>query len=321
MESPIRRIDKRDMTEEEWVNLRLKGIGSSDAAAAAGMSRYQTPYQLWREKTGQDAPADLSQNPYVYWGKVLEPTVAREIAKRHPDWSIRNTNFMFWREDFGFPMFANFDRLCRRPGETPMIVEIKTGSMELHKNHRNWGEPGTAEIPDEHYLQVQHQFAVAGERYQLAYVPVLLGGNDYREYIVPRDDEAIKDLITCERDFWQKVLTLQEPDIQTLDDAMLRWPTTRGEALEATPDIIPVYNKYRKFKGAEKAVDGSLGDLKVQLAAFMEDADTLTVGGKPVLTYKFKESDRIDGTALRENYPEVAASVTKRLRAREFRLK
>lgn len=319
--SPVVRIDKRHLTEEQWRQLRRFGIGSSDAASASGLSRYQTPYQLWREKTGLDEPADLRKNPYVYWGKMHEATVARHFAQEHPEWSVRNTNFMFWREDLGFPMFANFDRLGQRRGERPALIEIKTGGMDLHKNQGNWGEPGTAEIPDEHYVQVLQQFALAGERYQTAYVPALLGGNDYREYVVQRDNEAIQNLIDLEKDFWQKVVSMREPEIQTLDDAMLRWPTTRGEAVEASPEIAAVFSKYKRFKGAGGAVEENLDGLKVQLAAFMEDADTLTIGGKPVLTHKLRQKEIIDGKGLREEMPDVAARFTKKSSYFEFRLK
>ena len=38
---------------EEWLALRHKYIGGSDAAAVVGLNAYVSPYTLWAEKTGR----------------------------------------------------------------------------------------------------------------------------------------------------------------------------------------------------------------------------------------------------------------------------
>ena len=42
-----------DMQKSDWLALREKGIGGSQAAAAIGLSRWQDPLTLWAEKTGR----------------------------------------------------------------------------------------------------------------------------------------------------------------------------------------------------------------------------------------------------------------------------
>ena len=50
----MKRIAKStEMTREEWLDFRKKGIGASDAAAAIGISKYKSQVELYLEKTGQ----------------------------------------------------------------------------------------------------------------------------------------------------------------------------------------------------------------------------------------------------------------------------
>jgi predicted phage-related endonuclease len=42
------------LSRDEWLTVRKKGIGGSDAAAAIGLNPYQSPLELWMIKTGRD---------------------------------------------------------------------------------------------------------------------------------------------------------------------------------------------------------------------------------------------------------------------------
>ena len=49
----LRLVKTQQLSREDWLQVRQQGIGSSDAAAAVGLSPYKSPLQLWAEKTGQ----------------------------------------------------------------------------------------------------------------------------------------------------------------------------------------------------------------------------------------------------------------------------
>ena len=70
----VRLASTGSLSREEWLQIRLQGIGSSDAAVAIGLSPYKSPLSLWLEKTQRKAPDDLSQKEAVVWGTVLEPS-------------------------------------------------------------------------------------------------------------------------------------------------------------------------------------------------------------------------------------------------------
>lgn len=48
----IRLVGTRSMEREEWLEVRNRGIGSSDAAAAVGLCPYKSQLELWRRPPG-----------------------------------------------------------------------------------------------------------------------------------------------------------------------------------------------------------------------------------------------------------------------------
>ena len=69
-------------TREEWLEGRSIGIGASEAAAAIGMSPWQTTLDLWKLKTGNAQPKDLSGNAAVSQGVKWEPERLAEFSKK-----------------------------------------------------------------------------------------------------------------------------------------------------------------------------------------------------------------------------------------------
>ena len=50
----LKLVKTHDLSREDWLTVRRRGIGSSDAAAAVGLSPHKSQLQLWMEKTGRD---------------------------------------------------------------------------------------------------------------------------------------------------------------------------------------------------------------------------------------------------------------------------
>ncbi len=46
----LRLVSTKDLSRDEWLKVRKKGIGSSDASAAIGMNPYQSQLELWMVK-------------------------------------------------------------------------------------------------------------------------------------------------------------------------------------------------------------------------------------------------------------------------------
>jgi putative phage-type endonuclease len=76
----LKLIKTADLNRDQWLAVRQRGVGSSDAGAAVGLNPYQSQLELWMVKTGRgsalpfDDPNDESSP--MYWGTLLEPIVA-----------------------------------------------------------------------------------------------------------------------------------------------------------------------------------------------------------------------------------------------------
>ena len=65
----LRLIRTKTLSREAWLAVRRQGIGSSDAAAAVGLNPYQSPLELWLNKTGRQealTPAKASDADPLY---------------------------------------------------------------------------------------------------------------------------------------------------------------------------------------------------------------------------------------------------------------
>jgi putative phage-type endonuclease len=189
---------------------RRTGLGGSDAAAALGLSPWQTPYDLWELKTGLAPP--LEQTEPMLWGKLLEDIIRAEYGRRtglevRPVMDLMRHPRHAW-------MFAHIDGRVAQDGR--VILEVKTA-----RTAQGWGEEETDEVPLNYLTQVHHYLAVTEA--EVCDVAVLIGGQDFRLYQVYRDPEIERDLIEGEAAFWKLVEQRQPPPPVTLQDAVRRW--------------------------------------------------------------------------------------------------
>ncbi len=220
----IRLASTTQLSREEWLQIRSTGIGSSDAAAAIGLSSYKCSLSLWLEKTGRQLPEDLSEKEAVVWGTVMEPVLAKMYAERTGR-KVRRVNAVLQHPEHPF-MLANLDREVITESGTG-ILEIKTAGFY---SAQQW-EDG---VPVAYQCQVLHQLAVTGHVW--ADVAVLIAGQEFRIYRIERDDDKIADLIQREAQFWSWVTNDQQPDPDGSYDAqqalLSLFPTDNGQTLD-----------------------------------------------------------------------------------------
>lgn len=205
------------MDRQAWLAERRKGIGASDAAAVCGMSPYRGPLDVYLDKLGL-LPEQESEP--MRWGLLLEQVVETAYCQETGQPWIE-TRPMLRHQQYPW-MLATLDRQ-RADGR---IVELKTA-----RTAEGWGQAGTDEVPEGYLLQVQHQMAVADV--DAADVAVLIGGSDFRVYHVARRQDLIDLLIMVEAEFWQRVVSLQPPEIDWQDE---RTPALVQLLHRPTPD-------------------------------------------------------------------------------------
>ena len=233
--SALRLVKTVDLSRDEWLDVRKKGIGSSDAAAAVGLNPYKSQLELWMEKTGRDQnlptiDADDDTSP-IYWGTLLESFVAAAYTKRTGN-RVRKINAVLQHPDPTMPWaLANIDREVIGDPEVSVLEAKTTGINGM----RLWREG----VPEYIVCQVQHQLAVTGKA--AADVAVLICGQELQVHRIDRDEKLIANLMELERRFWHYVETDTPPPADGSDsaDTALRalFPNDAGNTVDFTQDV------------------------------------------------------------------------------------
>lgn len=273
----LRLVETGDMSHDEWLDWRRKGIGGSDVAAICGLSRYKSALEVYLDKTGEIPPKE--DNPKMKAGRMLEPVIADWFAEE-TGIRVQEQKCIFQHKDYPF-MFANIDRWVI--GENAGL-EIKNTS---EYNRHEWFDGQTEIIPTEYQLQANHYMAVLGaDRW---YVAVLIGGWDFQWRVIERDENLIKNLITIEQAFWQhNVLERNIPQVTAQDTDLLNvmYPTSRNTSVELSEiyyDLIKTLLDTRKtLKQAEDAHE----DAKNKVKKLMGENEVAIWQGERFATWK-----------------------------------
>jgi putative phage-type endonuclease len=257
----------------EWHAARAQGIGASEIAAVVGLSPFESPFSLWHRKAGNISGPDPS-NPLFYWGHALEPLVADKFAELHPEYSVQKCG-TYKHEDRPWQI-GNLDRLLVN-ADVIAPLEIKTTRFG-----DNWGPTGSDLIPVHVRCQVMQQMDVWSAPY--AYVAVLIGGNDYREYMIPFDRGDAAALREAGAAFWASIETDDEPPLDaswaTYEAVRDLHPDINGEDVEVNAAL---YARYAATKADADSAADAHRQAKSELLTAMGEARRATVEGIPLL--------------------------------------
>lgn len=278
----------------QWLEERRKGIGGSDVAAILGLSPWKTPYQVYREKRKE--VEDWQGNEATDWGKRMEPAIRQWYSDttgrcvRLPDKILFNSQYPF--------MLASLDGFT----DDPRGVEIKTA-----RSGKGWGEPGTNEIPDYYFLQVQHYMVVTG--FEVFDVPVSIGGGSPELYEVPADKELQEMIIEAEAAFWQRVVDGNPPDPTTYADAVQRFGSVRAEgAVIASGCDVLTAIELRQVRQGLSTLEAKEEELKGRLIISLGESgsDLIDSEGTTLITYRMGNGRKsLDIKALEREMPDV----------------
>lgn len=301
-----------NMPYEEWLELRKKGIGGSDASVVCGINRYRSPVELWLDKTGQMPAQEAGEA--AYWGTQLESIVRAEFSKR-TNIFVAETHELLQSEEYPF-MLANLDGVCESPDYGPCIFEAKTASAF---KAGEWEDS----IPDEYQLQIQHYMAVTG--YKAAFIAVLIGGNSFKWKCIERDDELISMLVQLESDFWQHVQDGTPPPLdgsaasaKFLSERFANSkPCSHVDLPEKAADLLRQYDEAcerlevitEQKQLAENLLKEMLGENEIG-----------TVGDR-VITWKSTSRESLDSKTLKAEHPALYKKYANKTTYRRFSIK
>ena len=301
----LRLVSTRDLPRESWLDVRRRGIGSSDAAAAVGLSPYQSQLALWMHKTGK---ADLlpfidpnDETSPLYWGTLLEPIVAAHYTKRTGR-RVRRVNAVLGHPRIPW-MLANIDREVVGASDV-QILECKTAGIH---GARLWKDG----VPEYVQLQVMHQLAVTGK--QAADVAVLIGGQELQIHRIERNDAMIAQLIALEEQFWGWVQREEQPPADASDSANLAlrclYPQDLGETIDLSEDanaaqafsqLVQVRQQINDWESQEAL-------LKHRIQQRMGSASRASFDGGSISWKRSKEGQAFDAAKFQQDHPQLVA--------------
>lgn len=312
MSKPIIVAKTTEITHEEWIAARLKGIGGSDSAAVCGLSRFSSPLDVWLLKTGRK-PAQ-PDNEAMHFGRLLEPVVRQEFARR-TRLTIKECPYILSSKEYPF-MIANVDGIVTEKDGTKAVLEIKTtNSLTAIKDI----EDG---LPVEWFLQVQHYLSVT--ELSKAHVVILIGGNKLQSQIIERDEETIQTLIALESHFWSEFVLKNVPppvDEHSGDALAILYPTSNESRVLLPVEADELINQWLEIKKAEDDIKTAKTTCENKLKALLKEAETGTAPNGYTVSWKNYSQSRLDSTKLKAAYPDIAEQFTTTIAGRKFNVK
>jgi len=296
------------MNRDEWLAERRKGIGASDIPQICGLTPWGGPRAVWNAKVLGD---EAEENEAMYWGRVNEPNVAERFELDHPEWNLSElTSSGFYARGTDPVSIATLDAVLTNHAGWNAVLEIKTTSAYS----RNWAESGTSDgVPEYVRAQVIWQMGVC--RYERAYVAVLVGGNQYREYPITWDPETWELLLHAGRTFWKEhVLTKDPPPPDDESQARELYPHEIPRAiLEVDAEIAELISEADLRNTVLETQAKRVTQIRARLMDQVGEYDTLAwPDGVPAATWRTNKSGAV-------GYKGIAEELRRRLRLGEKR--
>ena len=201
---------------EEWLAGRTNGIGASEAAAAIGMSPFESQYELWQRKTGQRESKDLFGNAAVEYGNRLEPCLRSMFQAEHPELTVEYHQFDVLYQSERPWITATLDGELTDKDGKKFVLEIKTASVTKSAQWEKWKD----RVPENYYIQVLWQLLVTGwdGAYLYAKLVKLNGDSELRTYYFSAEEhkEDMAWLLKEAETFWQRYIVTRTAPPTTL---------------------------------------------------------------------------------------------------------
>lgn len=254
----------------EWAQQRALRVGGSEVAAILGLSPWESHFSLWHHK---QAPAvEQDDTPALEWGRRKEPVIAAKFLENHPDLAEIEGGAYICDDHPGH--LAHPDLIAENRDGIGYIIEIKTAWNDDH-----WGPAGTDQIPIYYMTQVRWYMHVLDMDH--AWLAVLIGASDYREYPISRNlaDETL--MVAAVDAFLDSIRDGVRPDIDahsaTYQTIREQHPQIDGTDVEVDPDLA---GDYLAAEIEAKHVATALKQAKSRLLDVMGTARNAVVNGE-----------------------------------------
>jgi len=202
--------------DQEWHDLRAKGISGTDVGAIMGVSPFTSAFKLWAIKTGQ-IDGHVEQNRAMRLGQLIEPALIQMFTEEHPEMQVHEVG-TYAHEDHP-QLIANPDALAVE-GDKLWIIEIKTA-------RQYW------ETVPEHYIRQCWHYADVFNADGIKLVSY--AGGIYTEWEIPFTKDELQIQRAAVLNFWeQNIEPIEAPEWDGSDST---YETVRAMAKPGDPEV------------------------------------------------------------------------------------
>lgn len=331
---PLPLVDTTQLTNDEWLNWRRKGIGGSDVAAALHVSPYRTARDLYYDKIGVLPVVENEDKSITFEiGHLLEDVVAQIFAKK-TGLTVYEDHMMYQHPLFPF-LIADVDRFVLLPDGRKAILECKTAHYDMQFKWANGAVPRHYELQVRHYLSVMNL--------DVAYIACLFSNNenDFVWAKIERDLDEEESTIMQLEAFWNgNVMSRVEPPLVEKPDLVLEMLRRYyGPADVSAPEVplqagfAPTLEQIYTLKEAKKDLDAQVRKLDQQIKSLytpiVEQLGVACIGTCESGTEQYRVTyqpqyregickDRL--SALKAQYPEIYDDFVETTESRIFKI-
>ena len=304
-------VSKPTHGSQEWLKVRWKDeqgrarISASVASSIHGANKYTSLADLCTELLAKEPPKPKEINAAMDRGNRLEPVILEWFAELE---GIKVTTpdvmYAFCTEDGAVRLIATLDGMT----EDGTPVEVKTTT-------RKWD----GKLPEMWYWQgVQQAICTGTNKIEWAVFDSAQELHRYTQTVT--SDEmathinACRAVLSCiDADDFPEWVMLDYKHAEELN------PNSSTKSVELPDGSAILFEQLDKLKSMKSAVEEQESKLKAQIGMFLEDADTGTIDGKKVVTWKTQTRDSFDMKRFESEHPALVEKYRKQTTFRVMR--
>lgn len=295
--------------ENDWLELRKKGLGGSDMGAIMGLNKYSSPLKVYMDKV-ENIREDVSKKSAVRKGKDLESLIRTLYVTPYlgdQGYSVRTLQHILINNIYPW-IRANLDGIAvnmDNPQDYTKHIGIEIKVVTPFAEDA-WNGEDYCGVPASYYAQCQTYMLVTGVQ---KFVLCALFENNWEMhyYDIPRDEAFIARIIKESKHFYEYHMQLKiRPTVKLpIDTEIVPKLVKEAEATIPTFTTDTMSEKiveYREAVKARKEAEKVEDELKSELV------DRYTKGERPAspltkISISVIESRRLDTKKLQEEQP------------------
>jgi hypothetical protein len=309
------RITKPTHGSGDWLNARFwdeqgnKRVSASAAASIYGLHPFVPMDTYAAELLSTVPPTPVAPNEAMERGNRLEDPIMQWASDRLGVPYITPDEMFVAESKGGARMIATLDGFYETADDRS-VLEIKTTT-------RNW----EGELPD--YWRIQGiQQAICADVTEITWAVFdpSMKLHIYKQEVSPA--EQAEHISAVEK--WLNAIDLGMTPVGvkwSYETISTRYPKSEPQVVELGSQVIDLVAQLKHVKSELKSYQEMEDKLKAELCELIGQADTATVNGMVVATWKGQTRESLDIKAFKAAMPEVARQFSKQVTTRTLLLK